>query len=207
METSFFDNKYIACIDMRSFYASCAAVELGQDPMETYIAVVGNQERKGSVVLAASPRMKKEFGVKTGTRLFEIPDDPRIQLVEPKMQFYLEISMEITKLFNQYVPQEDIHVYSVDESFIDFTGIIKQWDSAEEIAIDLQDSIMRQFGLPSAVGIGPNMLLAKLALDLEAKKQGVAHWQFEDVQEKLWPVYPLSKMWGIGSKMEANLNN
>lgn len=207
METSFFDNKYIACIDMRSFYASCAAVELGQDPMETYIAVVGNQERKGSVVLAASPRMKKEFGVKTGTRLFEIPDDPRIQLVEPKMQFYLEISMEITKLFNQYVPQEDIHVYSVDESFIDFTGIINQWDSAEEIAVDLQDSIMRQFGLPSAVGIGPNMLLAKLALDLEAKKRGVAHWQFEDVQEKLWPVYPLSKMWGIGSKMEANLNN
>ncbi|MGB6778469.1 MAG: UV damage repair protein UvrX, partial [Planococcus citreus] len=64
--------RYIACIDMRSFYASCSAVERGLDPMEACIAIVGNQERKGSVVLAASPEMKKRFGVKTGTRLFEI---------------------------------------------------------------------------------------------------------------------------------------
>lgn len=207
MKTIPFQEKYIACIDMRSFYASCAAIELGQNPMEVYLAVVGNQERKGSVVLAASPRMKKEFGVKTGTRLFEIPDDPRIQLIEPKMQFYLDVSMAITALLREYVPQEDIHVYSVDESFIDFTGIMHQWGSAEEIARDIQDAIMRQFGLPSAVGIGPNMLLAKLALDLEAKKTQVAHWTFNDIPKKLWPIKPLSKMWGIGSRMESNLNN
>lgn len=199
--------RVIACIDMRSFYASCAAIELGQDPMESYIAVVGNQERKGSVVLAASPKMKVEFGVRTGTRLFEIPDDPRIQLVEPKMESYLRISMAITDLLSNYVPKEDIHVYSVDESFIDFTGILKMWNSPEEVAISIQDAIMRQFSLPSAVGIGPNMLMAKLALDLEAKKVGIAHWTMEDVPTKLWPVTPLSKMWGIGSRMEANLNN
>lgn len=199
--------RVIACIDMRSFYASCLAVERGQDPMQACIAVVGNQERKGSVVLAASPRMKTEFGVRTGTRLFEIPDDPRIQLLEPKMHFFLQISMAITDLLGQYVAHEDIHVYSVDESFIDFTGILNQWNSPEEIAVDIQDAIYRQFGLPSAIGIGPNMLLAKLALDLEAKKKGVVHWEMEDVPEKLWPVTPLSKMWGIGSRMEANLNH
>lgn len=199
--------RVIACIDMRSFYASCLAVETGQDPMQACIAVVGNQERKGSVVLAASPRMKTEFGVRTGTRLFEIPDDPRIQLLEPKMHFFLQISMAITDLLGQYVAHEDIHVYSVDESFIDFTGILNQWNSPEEIAVDIQDAIYRQFGLPSAIGIGPNMLLAKLALDLEAKKKGVVHWEMEDVPEKLWPVTPLSKMWGIGSRMEANLNH
>ncbi|MCJ1908963.1 DNA polymerase thumb domain-containing protein [Planococcus ruber] len=199
--------RVIACIDMRSFYASCLAVETGQDPMQACIAVVGNQERKGSVVLAASPRMKTEFGVRTGTRLFEIPDDPRIQLLEPKMHFFLQISMAITDLLGQYVAHEDIHVYSVDESFIDFTGILNQWNSPEEIAVDIQDAIYRQFGLPSAIGIGPNMLLAKLALDLEAKKKGVVHWEMEDVPEKLWPVTPLSKMWGIGSRMETNLNH
>ncbi|GKW44522.1 DNA polymerase thumb domain-containing protein [Planococcus sp. NCCP-2050] len=199
--------RVIACIDMRSFYASCLAVEMGQDPMQACIAVVGNQERKGSVVLAASPRMKTEFGVKTGTRLFEIPDDPRIQLIEPKMHFFLKVSMAITELLGRYVAEEDIHVYSVDESFIDFTGILSQWNSPEEIAVDIQDAIQRQFGLPSAIGIGPNMLLAKLALDLEAKKKGVVHWEMEDVPKKLWPVTPLSKMWGIGSRMETNLNH
>src|SRR5690606_13097220 len=199
--------RIIACLDMRSFYASCAAVEAGLDPLEAYIAVVGNQERKGSVVLAASPRMKAEFGVRTGTRLFEIPDNPRIQLLEPKMHFFLKVSMAITELLGRYVAEEDIHVYSVDESFIDFTGILSQWNSPEEIAVDIQDAIQRQFGLPSAIGIGPNMLLAKLALDLEAKKKGVVHWEMEDVPKKLWPVTPLSKMWGIGSRMETNLNH
>lgn len=199
--------RVIACIDMRSFYASCAAVETGQDPMCAYIAVVGNQERKGSVVLAASPRMKKDFGVRTGTRLFEIPDDPRIQLIEPKMGFFLDVSMAITDLLSQYVSKEDIHVYSVDESFIEYTGVLHQWESAVALTADIRNALMRQFGLPSAVGIGPNMLMAKLALDLEAKKTGIAQWQAEDVPEKLWPVAPLSKMWGIGSRMEANLNN
>ncbi len=71
------------------FYASCEAADLGLDVMEEAITIIGNLEQKGSVVLAASPRMKKEFGVKTGTRLFEIPDHPKIRLIEPKMQFFL----------------------------------------------------------------------------------------------------------------------
>lgn len=196
----------IACIDMRSFYASCSAIDQGLDPMKAYIAVVGNQERKGSVVLAASPRMKSDFGVKTGTRLFEIPDDPRIQLIEPKMEFFLRVSMAITELLMEFVPKESVHVYSVDESFIDFTHVKKLWGNAEMIITHIQGALMNQFGLPSAVGIGPNILLAKLALDLDAKKTGYARWTYEDVPKKLWPVTPLSKMWGIGSQTEKNLN-
>ena len=83
---------------MRSFYASCPAADLGLDVMQEAIAVNGNLEQKGSVVLAASPRMKKEFDVKNGTRLFEIPNHPDIRLIEPKMQFFVNISMEITRL-------------------------------------------------------------------------------------------------------------
>lgn len=199
--------KSIACIDMRGFYASCAAVDLGLDPLEACIAVVGNQERRGSVVLAASPQMKKRFGVKTGTRLFEIPDHPDILLIEPKMQLYLDVSMEISKLLWEFVPKEAIHVYSVDESFIDLSGTESLWGPPAATMRRIQHELMRRFHLPSAVGMGPNMLMAKLALDLDAKKTGFALWTYEDVPEKLWPVTPLSKMWGIGSRMEANLND
>lgn len=197
----------IACLDMRSFYASCAAIQEGLDPLAAHIAVVGNQERKGSVVLAASPQMKKNFGVKTGTRLFEIPDDPRIRLIAPKMEFFLRVSMAITELITEFVPRKAIHVYSVDESFIDFTDVGTLWGDAEMLIAHIQDALLRQFGLPSAVGVGPNMLLAKLALDQEGKKTGFARWTYDDVPEKLWPLAPLSEMWGIGSRTERTLNS
>ncbi|RLQ90655.1 Y-family DNA polymerase [Falsibacillus albus] len=196
----------ILCVDMKSFYASCSAVMLGLDPLECYIAIVGDIERKGSVVLAASPKLKKEFGIKTGSRLFEIPNDPRIRLVEPKMATYLRISTEITRLFHRYVPKEAIHTYSVDESFIKVDGASRIWGDAHIIAKKIKDEIEREFQLPCAIGIGPNMLLSKLCLDLEAKKHGIAEWTYEDVQEKLWEISPLSEMWGIGKRLERTLN-
>lgn len=201
------DNRNIICIDIRSFFASCAAAEAGLDVMNTPIAVIGNLEQKGSIVLAASPPMKKRFGVKTGTRLFEIPDDPSIHLLEPKMEFFVRVSMEITRYLNQFVPSEAIHVYSVDECFADLGGTERLWGPIENTVKRIQDGLHYQFQLPCAVGLGPNMLMAKLALDLDAKKTGFAKWTYEDVQQKLWPVSPLSKMWGIGSRLEKTLNN
>ncbi|MGI2326646.1 DNA polymerase thumb domain-containing protein [Planococcus sp. YIM B11945] len=200
------EERPIICLDMRSFYASCVAIDHRLDPLTACIAVIGNQEHKGSVVLAASPALKKEFGVRTGTRLFEIPDDPRILKIEPKMDFFLRVSTEITRLLKEYVPSEAVHVYSIDESFVDLSGTEKIWGPPKTIISHLQDDIIRQFSLPSAIGMGPNMLLAKLALDLDGKKTGFAHWTFEDVPKKLWPVAPLSKMWGIGSRLEKTLN-
>ena len=197
----------IICIDMRSFFASCAAADAGLDVMRTPIAVIGNLEQKGSIVLAASPMMKKEFGVKTGTRLFEVPDHPSIHLIEPKMEFFVRVSLEIVKYLNQFVPNESIHVYSIDECFADLGGTEKLWGPVEQTINHIQDGLHRQFQLPCAVGMGPNMLLAKLALDLEAKKTGFAKWTYEDVPKKLWPIAPLSEMWGIGSQLEKTLNN
>nr|WP_263325824.1 UV damage repair protein UvrX [Neobacillus sp. Marseille-Q6967] len=196
----------ILCVDMKSFYASCSAVMLGLDPLTCYLAVAGNHERSGSVVLAASPCLKKEFGIKTGSRLFEVPDDPRIYVVEPKMSTYLRISTEITRVFHRYVPKEAIHTYSVDESFIKVDGAVDLWGDAKTIAWKIKGDIEREFQLPCAVGIGPNMLMAKLCLDLEAKKHGVAEWKYEDVPEKLWTISPLREMWGIGRRVEKTLN-
>lgn len=199
--------KKILCVDMKSFYASCSAVMLGLDPLECYLAVVGEKDRQGSVVLAASPKLKEEFGIKTGSRRFEIPDDPRIEIVNPTMGTYMRISVEITRVFHRYVPKEAIHVYSVDESFIQVDGADKLWGDAWTIARKIREDIEREFQLPCAVGIGPNMLLAKLCLDLEAKKKGIAQWSYEDVPEKLWGISPLSEMWGIGGRLEKTLNS
>ena len=209
MDYSQFPNRSILCVDMKSFYSSCSAVMLGLNPMTCYLAVVGNKDRQGSVVLAASPALKRDFNINTGSRLFEIPSDPRIHIVNPSMSSYLKTSAEITRLFNRYVPFSDMHIYSVDECFLDVTGVRRLWGDPETIAFNIQESIKKEFSLPSTVGIGPNMLMAKLCLDLEAKtsKTGIAKWTYDDVQTKLWPIYPLSKMWGIGSRMERNLNH
>ncbi|MBM7097229.1 UV damage repair protein UvrX [Bacillus sp. H-16] len=196
----------IFCIDMKSFYASCAAVALGLDPLSAHLAVVGDTNRGGSVVLAATPPLKRDFGIKTGNRLFEIPDDPRIHIVNATMAAYLHISVQVTDLFHRYVPVEAIHTYSVDESFIDAGGTSKLWGGEWELAEAVRNDLYRRFGLTCAIGIGDNMLLSKLCLDLEAKKRGVAKWSYQDVETKLWPVSPLSKMWGIGSRVEKRLH-
>ncbi|MDQ0225009.1 Y-family DNA polymerase [Metabacillus niabensis] len=196
----------VLCVDMKSFYASCAAVLHGLDPLTCYLVVVGDTERQGSIVLAASPQVKKEFGIKTGARLFQVPNDPRIQIVNPKMGTYIRMSTEITKLFHRYVPKEAIHTYSVDESFIEVDSVEHIWGDAQTIAAKIRDDMEREFQLPSAIGIGPNMLMAKVCLDIDAKKTGVAEWTYDDVKEKLWKIEPLSKMWGIGSRVEKTLN-
>ncbi|MEK3977909.1 UV damage repair protein UvrX [Psychrobacillus sp. FSL K6-2836] len=201
-------NRSIACIDMMSFYASCIAVLHDLDVRTVPIAIVGNFEQKGAVVLAASPPMKKRFGVKTAsTRLHEIPSHPDIRLFEPKMQYFLEMSMAVTNILHKYVPPEAVHVYSVDESFIDLTGTEKLWGSPENTVKEIQKEILETLQLHSSAGMGPNMLMAKLALDLDAKKTGFAKWTYDDVQTKLWSVTPLTEMWGIGRGTEKTLNN
>ncbi|MFF2175845.1 UV damage repair protein UvrX [Lysinibacillus sp. NPDC058147] len=196
----------IICIDMKSFYASCMAMLEGLDVMTTPIAIVANFTQPGSVVLAASPPMKERFKIKTGNRRFEIPKHPDIKLFEPKMSFFIDMSMAIIRLISKYVPPECIHIYSVDENWVDLTETAKLWGPPEDTAKEIQKAIYDQFRIPSAIGMGPNMLMAKLALDLEAKKSGFAKWTYEDVPKKLWPVRPLSEMWGIGKQMESKLN-
>lgn len=204
----FLDRK-ILCIDMKSFYASVSAVERGLDPLSCYLAVVGNTDHQGSVVLAASPALKRDFRIKTGSRLYEIPNDPKILVVNPKMRLFVRVSSEITKLFYRFVPPDSVHTYSVDESFLDVRGLEKIWGTPEETAKLIQFEIENTFGLPSTCGIGPNMLIAKLALDLESKKNpnGIASWSYNDIPAKLWPISPLSEMWGIGRRTEKTLNS
>src|SRR5690606_30794519 len=102
MDYSLYPRHDVPCIDMRSFYASIEAVKLGLDPMKAMVAVVGDPNRSGSIVLAASPALKKKYGISNVSRFFELPKDPNIRIVPAHMADYLQVSIEITKLLLQY---------------------------------------------------------------------------------------------------------
>lgn len=195
----------VLCIDMKSFYASCECVFRGLDPLTTYLVVIGDKGHSGGIVLAASPKMKKDYGIKTGNRFFEVPRDPRVHLAEARMALYLEQSIKINQLLNEFVPLDVIHVYSVDEFWICVDGTERLFGDKWEVAQKIKDAIRERFGLPSCIGIGPNKFLSKVILDIEAKQLGIAECQYEDVQEKIWP-QPVEKIWGIGRRMKGNLN-
>lgn len=204
MDYSVYPRNDVLCIDMRSFYASVEAVKLGLDPMETLLAVVGDPNRSGSIVLAASPALKKKYGISNVSRYFELPKDPDLHIVPAHMADYLEVSTEITKLLYQYVPKEAIHPYSVDEVWVTVNGLQRQFGNRLTIAQRIKHDILECFGITCSIGIGDNKFLAKVVMDIHAKKQGIAECTYEDVQQKLWPA-PVEAIWGIGSRMKKNL--
>ncbi|EAA0242920.1 Y-family DNA polymerase [Listeria monocytogenes] len=198
----------ILCVDVKSFFASVECVKRGLDPLQAFLVVMSNADRAGGLVLAASPQMKKVFRIKTGSRKFEVPeDDPRIIIAPPRMQLYLKVNELIQKIFLRYVSREDFHVYSIDEAFLDVTHSKKLFGSAEVIAKKIQADILKELKLYVTVGIGDNPLLAKLALDNEAKhqKSGIAEWRYKDVPETVWKIRPITDFWGIGKRTAFQL--
>ncbi|MDL4842563.1 UV damage repair protein UvrX [Aquibacillus sp. LR5S19] len=195
----------VLCIDMRSFYASVECVKRGLDPMQTLLAVVGDKKRSGSIILAASPELKQRHGIKNVSRYFDLPDDPAIHVVEAKMGDYLKVSVEITKLVNEYVPKEAIHQYSVDELWVTANGLENLHGNRWMVAKMIKQELYETMGLTCSIGIGDNKFLAKVVMDLYAKKAGIAECTYEDVETKLWPI-PVEEIWGIGRRMMRNLN-
>ena len=201
-------HKNILCIDLKSFYASVECALRGLNPFTTPLVVADKSRSNGSVVLAVTPYLKRR-GVKSRCRVFELPDDPKIIFAKPRMAKYLEMSTKIVEIYLKYVSFEDIHIYSVDEVFLDMTSYLKYYQKTdEEMAGIILRDILQTTKIPATCGIGPNMLLSKIALDIESKKSPtfIAKWGYEDVPSKLWPITPISEMWGIGRNMERNLN-
>lgn len=201
-------NRNIVCIDLKSFFASCECVERNLDPFKTPL-VVAEPNRNGAITLAVTPYMKK-MGVKSRSRIYEIPKNIKYMTVRPRMSLYVEKSKEVIDIYLDYVASEDLHVYSIDECFLDLTNYMNLYKkSMREIAKDILNSVYRATGLCATAGIGPNMLLAKIAMDVEAKHNSdfIAEWNYSDVETKLWNITPLSNMWGIGSRMEKKLNS
>lgn len=139
-------------------------------PLDSYIVVMSNPDLEGGLVLAASPRVKKEYGIWTGSRRFEIQKNSRTQIVEPRMALYIKFNRMINQIFQEFVAEEDIYIYSINESFLDVTKSHVLYGSTKEIARKIQFTIFQRLKLVTAIGIGDNPLLAELALDNEAKK-------------------------------------
>ncbi|GAB1803120.1 hypothetical protein PMEGAPL103_40130 [Priestia megaterium] len=201
-------NRVIICINMKAFFASVSSLIRGLDPLKTKLAVVGDIKRLGSVVLAATPLLNKE-GIKTGSRLFDIPKRKDIHVVNPSMERYIKASNYISSLVLQYVAPEDFHAYSIDELFIDATASLHLFArTLAELAHRILNEIYRKTRLTATAGIGPNLLLAKVSLDHEAKHSpiGVAYWRYEDIPFKLWSIHPMKDFWGISSATERRLH-
>lgn len=203
------NERNILCIDLKSFFASVECVERNLDPFTTPLIVADPSRKGGAITLAVTPYMKT-LGVPSRGRVFEIPKNIKYITAPPRMSLYVKKSKEVINCFLDFVSKDDMHVYSIDEAFLDVTDYLKLYKMDDvTLAKTIMARIKEKTGLTSTCGIGPNLLLAKVALDIESKHSPdfIAKWTYEDVKTKLWNITPLDEMWGIGSKTMKKLND
>ena len=237
---------YIA-IDLKSFYASVEARELGLDPLTTNLVVADVSRTSKTICLAVSPSLKS-LGIPGRARLFEVvrrveevnrarlrragghfsgesdnmpalEADPTLKLsyiaATPRMGLYMEYSTRIYQIYLRYIAPEDIHVYSIDEVMIDVTGYLETYRlTAHDLARKLMREVYRETGITATAGIGTNLYLAKIAMDIMAKKaqpdaDGVRIAELDEMsyRRQLWDHRPLTDFWRVGRgyarKLEA----
>jgi DNA polymerase V len=201
-------DQLIAVIDLKSFYASCECACRHLDIFKTPLVCCDPYRSSSSVVMSATPYLKKKYGIPNVCRRRDLPYVPGMIYAVPRMSYYLQMSAKVVSIFLDYVAEEDLHVYSVDESFLNLAPYLNLYHcSAEELVARIQKSIKDKLGLLATAGIGPNMFLAKIALDNEGKKHEpyIAHWDYEDVPTKLWSISPITKIWGIAGGTASHL--
>lgn len=205
------NDRIILAIDLKSFYASVECLDRGLDPFKTPLVVADEDRGDGTIVLAASPYIKEKYHVKSRCRLYDVPKNIEgLIIAQPKMRRYLEISAVINDIYLEYVSENDLFIYSIDESFLDVTHYLKRHhDTPKSYAKKIIEAVRSRTGLTVTAGIGLNLFMAKAAMDIEAKHSAdfLAEWNYDSIPEHLWNVKPLSKMWGIGNRLEKKLNN
>ena len=188
------------CIDLKSFFASVDCVERGLDPMTARLVVADPDRKSGTICLAVTPAMKS-LGVRNRCRVFEIPRGLDYITAPPRMRLYLEYSAKIYSIYLDFFSADDIHVYSVDEVFIDVTGYLKTYKKTPlELARFLVSEVRKRSGIPAAAGVGTNLYLAKIAMDILAKRSPdfIAELDEASYREKLWRHTPLTDFWRVG---------
>ena len=199
--------KSFICIDLKSFYASVECVERGLDPFKTNLVVADPTRSQSTICLAITPAMKK-LGVKNRCRIHEIPAGIEYITAMPRMQLYIDYSARIYSIYLRYISKEDIHVYSIDECFMDVTNYLSLYHMTEkEMAVELMDAVMKETGITATAGIGTNLYLAKVAMDIVAKhvEDHIGILNEISYRQQLWDHRPLSDFWRIGSRTEKKL--
>lgn len=192
------------CIDLKSFYASVECVVRGLDPMTTDLVVADPTRSDRTICLAVSPSLKAR-GVSGRARVFEIPKSFEYIMAPPRMRLYMEYAAEIYKVYLDYIAPEDMHVYSIDEVFIDVTAYLKRYGmDPKQMAELLMSEVYERIGVRATAGVGPNMYLAKIAMDIIAKHAPDFIGVLDETayKEQLWDHRPLSDFWRIGRQTQ-----
>ena len=188
------------CIDLKSFYASVECVDKGLDPLTALLVVADPERTEKTICLAITPAMKA-LGIRNRCRVFEIPKNIKYVMATPRMQRYIDVSADIYSIYLRYVAKEDIHVYSIDEVFMDVTEYLELYKmSAKELAARIIRDIYETTGITATCGIGTNLYLAKIAMDITAKHvdDHMGELTEESFRETLWNHRPLTDFWRIG---------
>lgn len=198
-------------IDNKSFYASVECVARGLDPLKATLIVMSETKNTGrGLVLAASPMAKKQFKISNVDRAYEVPDDPRLMVVPPRMNLYIIKNLVINQLFRQFAAGAQCWPYSIDETIIDMTHSWRLFGKTpDEVAQRIQRTVYQRLGLYVTVGIGQNPVQAKLALDLFAKHSPNLRGSlsYQTFASMVWPVNDLTKIWSIGQRTASHLKS
>ena len=147
----------------------------------------------------------------------ELKVNPSLELdyiaAPPRMAHYMEVSTKIYETYLKYIAPEDIHVYSIDEVFMDVTAYLRTYKlSAHELAMKMIRNVLATTGITATAGIGTNMYLAKIAMDIVAKKMpadkdGVRIAELDEMsyRQELWDYQPLTKFWRVGRGIAEKL--
>lgn len=210
-------NKTYIAIDLKSFYASVECMERGLDPLTTNLVVADNSRTEKTICLAVSPSLKS-YGIKGRPRLFEVVQKVRqinasklnkqvtYIVAPPRMAHYIKYSTQIYNIYLKYIAPEDIHVYSIDEVFINVTNYLSTHNlSASELCTKMLLDVLNTTGITATAGIGTNLYLAKIAMDILAKglpvdENGVQIAKLDEMSYRrlLWSHTPLTDFWRVG---------
>ena len=202
-------------IDLKSFYASVECVDRGLDPLSTNLVVADESRTEKTICLAVSPSLKA-YGIGGRARLFEVYQKARgvdFIIAPPRMAHYIEVSTKVYQTYLKYIAPEDIHVYSIDEVFMDVTAYLHSCKmTAHQLAMKMIRDVLATTGITATAGIGTNMYLAKVAMDIVAKKMpadkdGVRIAELDEMsyRRELWDYRPLSKFWRVGRGIAEKL--
>jgi DNA polymerase V len=195
------------CIDLKTFYASVECAARGLDPFTTNLVVADPTRTEKTICLAITPAMKA-LGIRNRCRVFEIPKGIDYIMAPPRMRLYMEVSADIYSIYLRYIAPEDIYVYSIDECFIDVTPYLGLYGlDAVGLSKKLMAAVFEEKHICATAGIGPNLFLAKVALDIMAKHapDGIGILDEASFKEKIWTHRPITDIWNVGPGIAARL--
>ena len=217
------DEKTYIAIDLKSFYASVECRERGLDPLTTKLVVADRSRTSKTICLAVTPALKA-YGLSGRSRLFEVEakaleikrqtgKELEYIVAVPRMALYIQYSTRIYNVYLHYFAPEDIHVYSIDEVFIDATSYLPFYNmSARELAIKVIHDVLAETGITATAGIAPNLFLCKAAMDIVAKhipadSDGVRISELDVVEyrRQLWNHQPITDFWRVGKATARRL--